>query len=247
MPNATVEIEEVMGRSMQGKTEPFICRADDGETYYVKGAGAGRRSLICEWVAAQLATDFGLPIAEYAIADVPDTLIALGIRTDLRKDLGSGFVFASRLVPHALELTPTTRDLVPDNVAMDVLVFDWWLKNEDRHLTESGGNPNLLWDTSGEKLTVIDHNLAFDPDFNVVNFLDSHVFAQLWNCIFGDHFVRLRYQTKMLQVLNRLETVRASIPSSWWWVDDGVPALITWDAISACLDRCRRDDFWNIL
>ena len=51
----------------------------------------------------------------------------------------------------------------------------------------------------------------------------------------------------MLQVLNRLETVRASIPSSWWWVDDGVPALITWDAISACLDRCRRDDFWNIL
>ena len=126
-----------------------------------------------------MATDFGLPIAEYAIADVPDTLIALGVRTDLRKDLGSGFVFASRLVPHALELTPTTRDLVPDNVAMDVLVFDWWLKNEDRHLTESGGNPNLLWDTSGEKLTVIDHNLAFDPDFNVVNFLDSHVFAQL--------------------------------------------------------------------
>lgn len=42
----TVVIEEVLGRSTQGVTEPFICRGDDGETYYVKGYGAGRRSLI---------------------------------------------------------------------------------------------------------------------------------------------------------------------------------------------------------
>lgn len=27
---------------------------------------------------------------------------------------------------------------------------------------------------------------------------------------------------------------------------DCVPAGVSWDAISACLERCRRDDFWNL-
>lgn len=245
MVNPTVIIEEVLGRSPQGKTEPFICRGDDGETYYVKGAGAGRRSLICEWVAAHLATAFGLPIADYAMADVPAILMSLGIRADIR-DLGAGLVFASRRLPHVQELTPTTRDLVPDSVALDVLVFDWWLHNEDRHLTESGGNPNLLWDVTGEQLAVIDHNMAFDPDFNIPNFLDSHVFAQYWNSVFSDNFVRAAYQKRMVEALTRLPAIRASIPNTWWWVDDGVPASITWDAITACLDRCHREDFWDM-
>jgi hypothetical protein len=45
--------------------------------------------------------------------------------------------------------------LVPVALALDVLVFDWWLRNEDRHLTESGGNPNLLWDVTGEQLDIM--------------------------------------------------------------------------------------------
>lgn len=51
MATAPVVIEQVLGRSCQGVTQPFICVGDDGETYYVKGAGAGRRSLVSEWVA----------------------------------------------------------------------------------------------------------------------------------------------------------------------------------------------------
>ena len=42
----TVGITEVIGRSSQGITRPFLCRADDGRLYYVKGNGAGRRALI---------------------------------------------------------------------------------------------------------------------------------------------------------------------------------------------------------
>lgn len=110
-------------RSPQGTTEPFICRGDDGEIYYVKGAGAGRRSLICEWVAAHLATAFGLPIAGYALAEVPEALVSLGVRADIR-DLGAGLVFASRQLAYVQELTPTTRELVPGAVCLDVLVFD---------------------------------------------------------------------------------------------------------------------------
>ena len=64
--------------------------------------------------------------------------------------------------------------------------------------------------------------------------------------MFSDYAVRSTYKRRMVDALTRLEAVRASIPDTWWWVDEGVPAQITWDTIGACLERCRRDDFWNI-
>lgn len=36
MSEPTVVIEEVMRRSRQGVTEPFICRGDDDHIHYVK-------------------------------------------------------------------------------------------------------------------------------------------------------------------------------------------------------------------
>lgn len=211
MNEATVTIEEVLGRAQQGITEPFICRGDDGSLYFVKGKGAGRRSQICEWVAAKLATEFGLPIAEYALAEVPDELVEADAFPGISQ-LGSGIVFASRELPHPQELTVITRELVPDATATDILVFDWWIHNEDRHLTEYGGNPNLLWDMQGSELVVIDHNQAFDRDFDPARFLGSHVFANCWNDVFSDHLERQRYGTKLDGVLSKLEHIRATIP-----------------------------------
>ncbi|WP_300750672.1 HipA family kinase, partial [Janthinobacterium sp.] len=127
----------------------------------------------------------------------------------------------------------------------DVLVFDWWLHNEDRHLTERGGNPNLLWDIQSSELVIIDHNQAFDRNFNPANFLNTHVFASRWNTIFSDHFQRQHYTRKLEAILPKLANIRANIPDSWWYVDDGVPANVTWDEIETCLQRCCREDFWN--
>jgi hypothetical protein len=241
---ATIFIDEVLGRAQQGITEPFICRGDDGAIYFIKGKGAGRRSQICEWVSAQLATEFGLPIAEYALAEVAEELIEANAFPNISQ-LGSGIVFASRELPHPQELTAITRDLVPDQLASDVLVFDWWLHNEDRHLTERGGNPNLLWDMQNSGLVVIDHNQAFDRYFNPSNFLKTHVFARRWNDIFSDHLQREHYASKLEAILPRLAGIRANIPDSWWYVDDGVPADVTWAEIETCLQRCRQEDFWN--
>lgn len=244
MIEPTVIIEEVLGRAHQGVTLPFICRGDDGAVYFVKGIGASRRSQICEWVSAQLATAFGLPIAEYALAEVPAELIEANTFPDIGQ-LGTGIVFASRELPHVQELTVTTRDLVPDDLATDVLVFDWWLHNEDRHLTALGGNPNLLWDMQTGQLAVIDHNQAFDRDFNAERFLDSHVFSAYWNRAFTDHVERARYRLRMQNTLARLEDIRVNIPSSWWSFAEGVPADVTWDEIVTCLERCQQETFWN--
>lgn len=244
MSQPIVVIEEVIDRAKQGATEPFICRGDDGELYYAKGIGAGRRSQICEWVAARLASLFDLPIAEYALAEVPEELVAYNTFPGIR-ELGSGIVFASRALPHVQELTVITRDAVPEALARDVLVFDWWLHNEDRHLTELGGNPNLLWDLESEELVVIDHNQCFDPTFDAARFLDSHVFKDHWDEIFGDHIERNNYSDRMSRALNELDAIRASIPNSWWHFDEGVPADVTWDEITTRVARCHAPEFWN--
>ena len=71
----TLEVVEIIGRSEQGFTKPYICRCDDGEVYFVKGRSATRRGLINEWLCANLADAFGLPIAPFALAEVPQELI----------------------------------------------------------------------------------------------------------------------------------------------------------------------------
>ena len=90
----TVEILEVLGRSEQGITKPFICRADDDEIYFVKGTGAGRRSQLCEWIGGKLGQWLGLPLAPFEIVEVPVELLELGVGQDL-SDLGAGLAFGS--------------------------------------------------------------------------------------------------------------------------------------------------------
>ena len=71
----TLEIVEIIGRSEQGFTRPYICRCGDGDVYFVKGRSATRRGLVNEWLCANLAQAFGLPIAPFALAEVPQELI----------------------------------------------------------------------------------------------------------------------------------------------------------------------------
>lgn len=146
----TVEIVEIIDRSTQGMTRPFICRGDDGAVYFVKGRGAGRRSLICEWIAGQLGQRLGLPIAPFEIAEISAALLAIAPRDDLA-DLGAGKAFASRKL-EATELNLSQIPMVPAQEQCDVLAFDWWICNSDRTLGDRGGNPNLLWDVVNDKL-----------------------------------------------------------------------------------------------
>ena len=61
-----IEIIEVIRRSTQGVTKPFICRGDNDKIYFVKGKGAGRRSLVYEWNAGHLGVALDIPIAPFS-------------------------------------------------------------------------------------------------------------------------------------------------------------------------------------
>ncbi|WPL15566.1 hypothetical protein Thiowin_00467 [Thiorhodovibrio winogradskyi] len=241
----TIQIVEVLRRSEQGMTQPFICRGDDGEIYFVKGIGAGRRSQICEWIAGKLALAFGLPIAPFHLVDVPEELSEAGGGLTL-SELGSGLAFGS-LRQEAMELTISTVREVPDGIQQDVLVFDWWIHNGDRLLTERGGNPNLFWNPASRELIVIDHNQAFDPDLDAGGVRGHHVFAAQWSNILGDMLKRHDYNARFASVLADWPEVVAAIPEAWLFADPEMTIAADFDLDMAyqLLKRHERDDFWT--
>lgn len=242
----TIEIVEIMGRSEQGVTKPFICRGDDDLVYFVKGRGAGRRGLICEWIAGQLGRRLGLPIAPFEIVEVPQELLSIAMRDDLA-ELGAGKAFGSRKVS-VVELSATHVDYVPLDTQRDVLAFDWWVRNGDRSLGESGGNPNLFWDVEGEGLVVIDHNQAFDPTFSPEDFVGLHVFRGEWPALLGDWIVQQRYAERFMAALSDWGAICNTVPPEWWFVDAELTVPTDFDVQAALqmLMRYQTNGFWSL-
>ncbi|MCH9638622.1 MAG: hypothetical protein K0U40_03910 [Betaproteobacteria bacterium] len=240
-----VEIVEVIRRSEQGKTLPFICRGSDSNTYFVKGKYAGRRSQICEWIAGRLAMLIGLPIAPFTFVEVPEELLDIDFGLEL-KDLGAGLAFGSQQNRKVTELTFTGIKQVPDHLQQDVLVFDWWVRNADRSLGESGGNPNLFWEPGKEELVVIDHNLAFDYSINREKLIDNHIFRNQLQQLSGDFYRRSEYNEKLTKALQAWPQILKEIPQSWWYFDDEmtVPVDFDVDRAYALLKEFKHDDFW---
>lgn len=241
-----IEIVEVIDRSTQGVTRPFVCRGDDGEVYYVKGACAGRRGLICEWVAGNLGRDLGLPIPPFAVVQVPAELIQIGGMPDLA-DLGPGPAFGS-LRQSLIELPHSAVDQVPPETQWDVLAFDWWVRNGDRTLTAAGGNPNLFWASTGVGLLVLDHNQAFDPEFDTADFQRFHAFARQIPALFGDLVRRAEYAKRLEHALGRWDDILAGVPPEWHYADAEMTVATSFDASAALLTlrRCIESDFWTL-
>lgn len=208
----SLSIIEIVSRSEQGMTRPFLCRAEDGELYYVKGRYAGARALCCEWVAGRLGRLLELPIPNFCIADVPRALVEGSSRADAA-ELGVGPAFASHLVEDAQEITWADVAHIEADLRRSVLLFDWWVRNEDRTLTEFGGNPNLLRAAGGDRLAVFDLNLAFDETFDEARFWRSHVFngvATAW----PDEF-RTEMTVRLRATLTHLPAIWTELPEDW--------------------------------
>jgi hypothetical protein len=241
----TIQIVEIIGRSIQGVTNPFICKCEDGQTYFVKGNGAGKQSLIAEYVGGCLARAFGLPVADFEIVEIPSELIKWCGRDDAH-ELGVELAFGSRALPHVQEFSISHIPQVDVQTRKDVALFDWWVHNADRTLSEKGGNPNLLWDQEHSKLAVIDHNQAFDIDFDAQLFAQSHVFHANLLDIFDDLVDRQNYLDRLAAAFAEFDLACDNVPDEWWSVDNGVPTSFNRNAARAMLSRYMTNDFWRI-
>jgi len=234
-----INIMEVIDRSRQGVTRPFLCRGDDGQLYYVKGKGAGFRALISEWIAGSLGQRLGLPIPDFRQATIPSELIQLSARPDIG-DLGVGTGFASKLIQNADELSFLFIGQMDETLRARILLFDWWTANEDRTLTENGGNPNILWVHRDHAPHVIDHNLAFD-DSALTSFWGNHVFAAsraLWSKSF-----RETEQQRMEAALGDLDLWWQAMPPEWTEIEGEV----TLESVRKLLWRFKNEpaSFWE--
>jgi hypothetical protein len=267
--NSPIIITEVIGRSEQGMTRPFICAANFCEIYYVKGAYAGKNSLCCEWVANRL-VNLALPYAPlglpwFRMAEVPRELIEGSARPDIR-DLGAGRVFASMRIEDAQELTWSAAQVWPEETMALLLLMDLWIQNEDRSLSKLGGNPNLLVeqipplpadDPEGarwvnqprrEMLWAYDFNMAFDEAFERERFFGTHVFGGMlkeWPAGF-----RERMEPYLKYALAEVRAIFAELPPEWLHLDgdDSLPVQLDVERVMSLLELPFRepDFFWKL-
>jgi hypothetical protein len=216
MPNR-IEILEIIRPATQGRSRPFYCRGSDGQHYFVKGRP--RSSQGAEWICAHLAMEFGLPIAPFAIVEIDPALLREA--QDDWQHLGSGPSFGSCAVSGVSWLERENTDKVSTDTQRDILVFDWWIQNQDRTVF----NTNLLWQATEGRLTVIDHNLAFDKEFNPAGFLEGHLFRTQWDTLDLDR--RAGYHRRLVDALPALQKACASLPHEWSWYDADQPSLAT--------------------
>jgi len=242
MPESQIiEIVEVVGPAEQGLTLPFRCRGEDGHLYYVKGQQTNRASLWHEWICGHLAMAFGLPVPAFSLVRVDEILLE-ALPPEWRC-IGSLPAFGSRQHPGSSWLELAMAKQVPTKVQTDVLIFDWWVHNADRTL----GNPNLLWDPHQEELVVIDHNLAFDREFEEQGFLQVHVFGSQWHVVSGDLVARAEYQRRMTEAVSAAIKAHDTAPECWLWENSefDVPARFDWPATLALLERCATPELWR--
>lgn len=238
-----LQIVEILRPAEQGRTTPYLCRGDDDQLYYVKGLNTGRHGQWCEWLAGHLGQALGLPIPPFQVVDVPAELLAI-TRPEWQV-IGAGAAFASLAQQGRQWLEPALAGRVPVELRRDVLVFDWWIRNMDRF----SDNANLLWDGTGKRLTVIDHDLAFNTEFWPSLFRDQHVFASDWDSVFSDLARQADYGNRLAAALSAFDMAYNSIPAAWCWAtaDMARPFVFDLDAARTTLDRCLTADFWRMV
>ncbi|CAA9440454.1 MAG: hypothetical protein AVDCRST_MAG80-1266 [uncultured Rubrobacteraceae bacterium] len=141
----------------EGGSLPAVVEADDLGTYVLKfrGAGQGRKALVAELVAGELARSLGLSVPEIVLVELdpelgrtePDPEIQDLIRAS------GGLNLALDFLPGSLPFDPTVGPPDPA-LAARILWFDALVQNVDR----SPRNTNLLiWH---DRLWLIDHGAA---------------------------------------------------------------------------------------
>jgi hypothetical protein len=206
-----IQILEVIRRAEQGTTRPYFCRACDGSQYVVKGASAGTKALIAEWLAGQIGRHLELPVPRFSLAELPPLLLK-NLSPEVRGDLGAKPVFASQVVEHSEELRYAQVREIPIHQRAQTLAFDCWVRNGDRTLSEHGGNPNILWTPADTKIHLIDHNLAFEDDLPA-DVRGNHVFQDA--SIAWDADFRSTFHQSTSSAFAMLDSWWDQIPEEW--------------------------------
>ena len=238
-----LEVVEIITKIKQGMTEPYLCGANDGNQYVVKGNSTLGKGRIVECICGHIGKAFELPIPDFDIIDVPDYLLEYdGV---LSQELGAGPAFASMFIPQLQEINLSTVNKLDTELLQDIFLFDYWVKNEDRTLGDTGkGNPNLVYRPIDDQLYVLDHNLAFE-DYSIEDMRKSHVGRNAWFGQQMDLFTINGYKDRMEAAVVNLDAHIEDLPDEWFSCSTVKDGLI--DSIITRLNSFRDEEFWEPL
>lgn len=241
-----MQIVEIIDRCEEGQgiLRPFICRADDQNLYYAKGSNSTVLGLIREWIASNLAISFGLPTPKSHLLYIDPELKSVIDNSCWLSDLHFEYLFGSKSVAPCETLTISDVRSIPLQLQRDVFIFDYWIRNADRHLGPKAGNVNLLLQAQTKTLQVIDFNLAFDDQF-AFDEMSTHVFKDAMTSGAIDPACKAEYLNRMKSVMEDLPTWINQIPDEWLEYSEAVAPLL--NSIQETLTQGSSDDFWGKL
>lgn len=142
----------------EGGSVPALVEADDDGLYVVKllGAGHGRKALVAELVAGELARHLGLPVPDLVLVELDAALSRAEPDGELQDLLerSAGTNFGLDFLPGALAFAPAIGPAPEPDLAAAVVWLDALVTNVDR----TPRNPNLIvWH---RRLHLIDHGSA---------------------------------------------------------------------------------------
>ena len=141
----------------EGGSLPAVVEADDLGTYVLKfrGAGQGRKALVAEIMAGEIARSLGLLVPEIVLVNLDPELARAEPDPEIQDLIraSAGLNLALDYLPGSLGFDPLVEPPGPD-LASRILWFDALVTNVDR----TPRNPNLL--TWHGRLWLIDHGAS---------------------------------------------------------------------------------------
>jgi hypothetical protein len=142
----------------EGGSLPALVEADDDGLYVLKfrGAGQGRKALVAEVVAGELARALGFLVPELTLVDLDPTLGRAEPDPEIQDLLlgSAGLNLGVDFLPGALPFDPAAEPAVEPELAAGLVWLDALVTNPDR----TARNVNLLWWHG--RLHPIDHGAA---------------------------------------------------------------------------------------
>ena len=142
----------------EGGSLPALVEADDDGLYVLKfrGAGQGRKALVAEVVAGELARALGFLVPELTLVELDPTLGRAEPDREIQDLLlgSAGLNLGVDFLPGALPFDPAAEPAVEPELAAGLVWLDALVTNPDR----TARNVNLLWWHG--RLHPIDHGAA---------------------------------------------------------------------------------------
>jgi hypothetical protein len=210
----------------EGGSVPALVEADDDGLYVVKllGAGHGRKALVAELLAGEIARHLDLPIPDLVLVELDGALSKAEPDGEIQDLLerSAGTNFGLDFLPGALAFAPTAPPRPDPELAAAVVWFDAYTTNVDR----TARNPNLIvWH---RRPYLIDHGSALyihhawtDPDAHArrpFGQVKDHVLLPFAGPI-ADADARLAPRLDR----ETLEGFVSSIPDDWLQPEAGLP------------------------